>query len=62
MEQGFDGKYTIVREYVKGKKMDNFERLKKEGLNPLKREYIIDKINLRRVQNPSRHGPGAGCC
>ena len=27
-----------------------FERLKKEGLNPLKREYIIDQINLRRVQ------------
>ena len=27
-----------------------FERMKKEGLNPLKREYIIDKINLRRVQ------------
>lgn len=27
-----------------------FERLKREGLNPLKREYIIDKINLRRVQ------------
>ena len=27
-----------------------FELLKKEGLNPLKREYIIDKINLRRVQ------------
>lgn len=27
-----------------------FERLKKEGLSPLKREYIIDKINLRRVQ------------
>lgn len=27
-----------------------FERLKKEGLNPLSREYIIDKINLRRVQ------------
>ena len=27
-----------------------FERLKKEDLNPLKREYIIDKINLRRVQ------------
>jgi transposase len=26
-----------------------FERLKKEGLNPLKREYMIDKINLRRV-------------
>lgn len=26
-----------------------FERLKKEGLNPLSREYIIDKINLRRV-------------
>jgi len=24
--------------------------LKKEGLNPLKREYIIDKINLRRMQ------------
>jgi transposase len=27
-----------------------FERLKKEGLNPFSREYIIDKINLRRVQ------------
>jgi len=27
-----------------------FERLKKEGLNVLSREYIIDKINLRRVQ------------
>ena len=27
-----------------------FERLKKEGLSPLKREYIIDRINLRRVQ------------
>ena len=27
-----------------------FQRLKKEGLNPLPREYIIDKINLRRVQ------------
>jgi len=27
-----------------------FERLKRESLNPLKREYIIDKINLRRVQ------------
>jgi transposase len=27
-----------------------FERLKKEGLSPLKREYIMDKINLRRVQ------------
>jgi transposase len=27
-----------------------FERLRKENLNPLKREYIIDKINLRRVQ------------
>jgi len=27
-----------------------FERLKKEGLNPLGCEYIIDKINLRRVQ------------
>ena len=27
-----------------------FMRLKKEGLNPLTREYIIDKINLRRVQ------------
>lgn len=27
-----------------------FERLKKEELSPLKREYIIDKINLRRVQ------------
>ena len=27
-----------------------FERLKKESLSPLKREYIIDRINLRRVQ------------
>jgi transposase len=27
-----------------------FERLRRESLNPLKREYIIDKINLRRVQ------------
>ncbi|MDR2598959.1 MAG: IS21 family transposase [Oscillospiraceae bacterium] len=27
-----------------------FERLVKEELNPLKREYIIDKINLRRVE------------
>ncbi len=27
-----------------------FERLKKEGLGPLSREYIIDKVNLRRVQ------------
>lgn len=27
-----------------------FERLKKESLNPLSREYIIDRINLRRVQ------------
>jgi len=27
-----------------------FVLLKKEGLNPVKREYIIDKINLRRVQ------------
>lgn len=27
-----------------------FERLKKEGLNLLTREYIVDKINLRRVQ------------
>lgn len=27
-----------------------FERLKEEGLSPLSREYIIDKINLRRVQ------------
>lgn len=27
-----------------------FERLKKEGLNPLSREYIIDKINLRRCK------------
>jgi hypothetical protein len=27
-----------------------FERLKAEGLSPLKREYIIDRINLRRVQ------------
>ena len=27
-----------------------FERLKKESLNPLKREHVIDKINLRRVQ------------
>jgi len=27
-----------------------FERLKKEGLNSLSREYIIDKITLHRVQ------------
>ena len=27
-----------------------FNRLAKEDLNPLKREYIIDKINLRRVE------------
>ena len=27
-----------------------FERLRKEGLSPLKREYIIDRINLRRGQ------------
>ena len=27
-----------------------FERLQKEGLSPLTRECIIDKINLRRVQ------------
>ena len=27
-----------------------FVQLKKEGLSPLSREYIIDKINLRRVQ------------
>lgn len=27
-----------------------FIQLKKEGLSPLSREYIIDKINLRRVQ------------
>ena len=27
-----------------------FERLKAERLNPLRREYIMDKINLRRVQ------------
>lgn len=27
-----------------------FERLKKEGPSPLSQEYIIDKINLRRVQ------------
>ena len=27
-----------------------FERIKRENLNPLVREYIIDKINLRRVQ------------
>ena len=26
------------------------ERLKKGNLNPIQREYIIDKINLRRVQ------------
>ncbi len=31
-----------------------FERLKKEGLNPLSREYIIDKISLRRVQKDCR--------
>ena len=27
-----------------------FERLKRERLNPITREYIMDKINLRRVQ------------
>ena len=27
-----------------------FERLKKERLSSLSREYLIDKINLRRVQ------------
>lgn len=27
-----------------------FERIKAEGLNPLVREYIMDKINLRKVQ------------
>jgi hypothetical protein len=27
-----------------------FERLKKESLSPLAREYIIDRINLRRVE------------
>ena len=27
-----------------------FERMKKERLSPLVREYVIDKINLRRVQ------------
>ncbi|MFA6780514.1 MAG: IS21 family transposase [Paludibacteraceae bacterium] len=27
-----------------------FERLKEENLSPLKREYIIDKINLRKVE------------
>lgn len=27
-----------------------FERLEKEGLSPLKRKYIMDKINLRQVQ------------
>lgn len=27
-----------------------FERLKEENLNPIKHEYIIDRINLRRVQ------------
>ena len=27
-----------------------FEQLRGEGLNPLRREYIIDKLNLRRVQ------------
>ena len=26
------------------------DRLKAEALSPLKREYIIDKINLRRVE------------
>jgi transposase len=26
------------------------ERLKKEGLNPLSREYVIDKMNIRKVQ------------
>ena len=27
-----------------------FERLKKESLSPLSRQYLIEKINLRRVQ------------
>jgi hypothetical protein len=27
-----------------------FDLLRKEDLNPLKREYILDKLNLRRVQ------------
>ncbi len=27
-----------------------FQRLEREGLNPLRREYFIDKINLRRAQ------------
>jgi len=27
-----------------------FDRLKAEGLSPIRREYIIDRINLRRVQ------------
>ena len=35
-----------------------FERLKKEGLSPLEREYIIDKINLRRVQKDCHIAPG----
>ena len=34
-----------------------FERLKREGLNPLSREYIIDKINLRRVQKELPNKP-----
>jgi hypothetical protein len=28
----------------------SIERLKKEGLTPLSREYLIDKINLRQVE------------
>ena len=37
-----------------------FERLKAERLNPLCREYIMDKINLRRVQKDC-HRQYAGC-
>ena len=43
---GFDGGGSIVKAYVSSRKM--------EGLNPLSRAYIIDKINLRRVQKDCR--------
>ena len=39
-----------------------FERIKLEGLNPLSREYIMDKINLRRVQKDCLMGHIPCCC
>ncbi len=37
-----------------------FERLKKEGLSPLSREYIIDKINLRACLKSFDKNGGVG--